>query len=85
MKKPYRKPMLAVEHYSLTQSISSCVGIKINSVNAECVLKDPDSPNDMINWAHRNGFIGNACATDLSGYRNDTMCYHTSINAAFTS
>lgn len=85
MKKPYHKPMLAVEHYSLTQSISSCVGIKINSVNAECVLTDPDSTNEMKNWAHRNGFLSNACGIDMSGYKSDTICYHTSINAAFTS
>ena len=85
MKKPYHKPMLAVEHYSLTQSISSCVGIKINAVNAECVRNDPDSTNMMKNWADRNGFLSDACKIDMSGYQGDTVCYHTSINAAFTS
>jgi hypothetical protein len=87
MKKPYQKPMLAIEYFSLTQSISACVGIKINAVDPACVLNDPDSPNDMKNWARRNGFLSNvdACTIDMSGYRNDTMCYHTSINAAFTS
>ena len=79
--------MLAVEHYSLTQSISSCVGIKINHVDAECVLKDPDSTNKMKNWARRNGFLSNVddCKIDMSGYQEDGICYHTSINAAFTS
>lgn len=85
MKKPYHKPMLAVEHYSLTQSISSCVGIKINYANGDCVLRDPDSTNEMRNWAYRNGFLSYVCQIDMSGYKSDTICYHTSINAAFTS
>ena len=84
MKKQYQKPMVAVEHYLLTQSISSCSGIKINSVNTDCVLGDPDSTNAMINWAHHNGFLG-PCQRDLSGYQFDGVCYHTSVNAAFSS
>lgn len=84
MKKPYQKPRLVVEYYSLTQSISSCASIKINAVDANCVLKDPDSTNEMINWAHRRGFL-DPCVIDMSGYKSDSICYHTSINAAFTS
>ena len=77
--------MLAVEYYSLTQSISSCVGIKINFADAVCVLRDPDSTNEMRNWARRTGFLSTSCTIDMSGYQGDTVCYHTSINAAFTS
>jgi hypothetical protein len=84
MKKPYLKPMLAVEYYSLTQSISSCAGIKISAVDSDCVLRDPDSTNEMKNWAHRYGFL-DPCEIDMSGYKSDSICYHTSINAAFTS
>ena len=82
--------MLAVEHYSLSQSIFSCVGIKINSVDSQCVLDDPDSTNLMRNLAHRGGFLGE-CVTDedggidLSGHRYEGICYHTNVNAAFTS
>ena len=77
--------MLAVEHYSLTQSISSCVGIKINYVDSECVLRDPDSTNKMKNWAKRFGFLSDTCKIDMSGYQEEGFCYHTSINAAFNS
>lgn len=84
MKKPYQKPMLAVEYYSLTQSVSSCSGIKINFVDTTCVLRDPDSTNEMRNWAFHKGFL-NTCAINMTGYETDTMCYHTSINAAFSS
>lgn len=84
MKKPYQKPLLAVEHYSLTQSVSSCTGIKINFVDALCVLRDPHATNTMKNWAQRNGFLS-SCPRDLSGDKYDSICYHTSINAAFSS
>lgn len=85
MKKPYEKPLLAVEQYSLTQSISSCENIKINSVSSGCVIADPDSTLAMRNLAHRNGFLGTACAIDLSGLMYDGVCYHTNVNSAFTS
>lgn len=85
MKKPYEKPMLAVEYYSLTQSVAHCNAIKISAVSSQCVLNDPDSTNEMRNWAYRNGFISGSCNIDMSGYKSDTICYHTSTNAAFTS
>ena len=85
MKKPYLKPLVAVEYYSLTQSISSCTNIKINFLDADCVLKDLDSTNDMRNWAYRRGFIGDECVIDMTGYNSDSVCYHTNINSAFTS
>ena len=84
MKKPYQKPLFLVEHYSLTQTVSSCAGIKINSADTLCVLKDPDSTNGMLNWANRNGFLS-PCIRDLSGDKYDSVCYHTNVNAAFTS
>jgi hypothetical protein len=86
MKKPYQKPTIAIERYCLTQSISSCTSIKINLFSAECVIDDPDSTYEMMNWAMRGGFLGSGeCMIDMSGYRNDSVCYHTSVNAAFTS
>lgn len=85
MKKPYERPLVAVEQYSLTQTVSSCVNIKINSTNAQCVIMDPDSTNMMRNLAHRGGFLGTSCVIDMSGFKYDGVCYHTNINAAFTS
>lgn len=73
-----------MENYYLTQSISSCVGIKINSVDAVCVKSDPQSTNIMLNWAYRGGFL-TGCTMDLTSSGYDNICYHTSINAAFTS
>ena len=84
MKIPYQKPLIAVERYSLTQAISSCTNIKINSVDSKCVLDDPHSTNSMRNLAHRFGFL-EPCTLDLSGHMYDGVCYHTNVNAAFTS
>ena len=85
MKKPYLKPLVAVEYFSLTQSISSCVNIRINFIDSRCVLNDPGATNEMRNWAFRKGFLGDACVIDMSGYQSDSICYHTNINSAFTS
>lgn len=76
--------MFVVEHYSMTQTVSTCTGIKINSVDTMCVLKDPDSTNMMLNWANHNGFLS-TCDRNLSGNGYDSVCYHTNINAAFSS
>lgn len=84
MKKQYQKPMLSVENYALTQSVSACSGIRINSLDTQCVIMDPDSTNAMRNWAERGGFLVD-CIRDLSGDKYDSVCYHTNINAAFSS
>lgn len=76
--------MIAVEYYSLTQAVAACPGMKINFSDSGCVLNDPASTNMMKNWAMRNGFL-NPCDIKLMGFQNDTVCYHTSVNAAFTS
>lgn len=93
MKRQYEKPMLYVEHYSLTQSIASCGGtIKIYSSSAvpgnSDVLNDPDATYYMIDWAKKGGFLsgGDGCAIKLNGYTDrDGVCYHTNSNAAFNS
>ena len=92
MKRQYEKPMLAVEHYSLTQSITACSGIKIYSSAAvpgrDDVKKDPDATNAMLNWVRVNGFLegGANCSITLNGYTDtDGVCYHTNLNAAFNS
>lgn len=91
MKKKYQKPIVCVEHYSLTQSIASCTGIKIraNGIPGRAdVLADPDATNTMKNLARIGGFLegGAGCVNNLSSYVDkDGVCYHTNINAAFNS
>lgn len=86
MKLIYEKPMMAVERYELTQSIATCV-TKIGLLNSECVIKDPDAPGPMKDYAEYYGyFISGAC--DLSGEalgEYNGICYHTTANAAFSS
>lgn len=91
MKKVYEKPELAVEYFSLTQSIAGCRGIKIQGVGSSFdVLADPDSTAAMKNLARAYYFISTGgCrrhADNMSeGTGNDTICYHGPIRAAFVS
>ena len=85
MKKTYTKPLLAVAHYELTQTIASCA-TKIGFLDSECVQKDPDAPDLMKDLAYDNWFNEGYCsisAEGMDGY--DLICYHTSNNAAFNS
>lgn len=91
MKKRYEKPMLAVEHFSLTQAIAGCV-LKIKGTgSSRDVLADPDATNQMKSLASAGGFISaGGCLRPLDGYTEtgkdgDMICYHGPISAAFPS
>lgn len=92
MKRVYEKPMLAVEHFSLTQSIAGCPAIKISGTGtSEDVLNDPSSTPTMKNLARAFYFLSTAgCRrhadnmTEVSS-GNDTICYHGPIRTAFLS
>lgn len=90
MKKKYVTPMIAVEHYELTQTIANC-SVKIGFVDSECVLSDPDAPGRMKNMAKVSFFH-----SSMSGYDGcsmlatgtsfeDGICYHTSTSMTFNS
>ena len=85
MKKKYVTPMIAVEHYELTQTIAAC-SIRIGFAGTECVESDPDSPpalKDVAQWY----FTNSKDCFDVPSNDDmlDGICYHTSANAAFTS
>lgn len=85
MKKPYEKPILAVEYYQLTQAIASCA-TKIGLYSSDCVLKDPDSTSQMKDLAAIGWFNAGSCAgsaSEMDG--SDSICYHTNLNTAFSS
>ena len=85
VKKNYEKPLVAIEHYMLTQSIASC-NINIDFLDSRCVLEDPDSTNQMRNLAMMNYFTSGACSFSVNnGDNGDGICYHTNVNAAFNS
>lgn len=85
MKKPYEKPILAVEYYQLTQAIASCA-TKIGLYDSNCVLKDPDSTSQMKEFAAIGWFNAGYCMESASGMDGfDSICYHTNLNTAFSS
>lgn len=85
MKKPYEKPMFAVEYYQLTQAIAACV-TKIGFQDRGCVLRDDDSTPAMKNLAWEGYFVEAICREAATGMdEHDKICYHTNANAAFSS
>lgn len=92
MKKIYTKPMLAVERYELTQTVATCTGMKIGFFDSQCVKNDPDAPDLMKDLAYSGFFASSTVSAkrgcDMVGTgmeEYDGICYHTSVNAAFTS
>lgn len=86
MKKKYVTPMIAVEHYELTQTIASCA-TKIGFLDSDCVKNDPQATAQMKDLAWSGFFTeqGN-CDVYAVGMDNyDSFCYHTNVNAAFNS
>lgn len=85
MKKKYIAPLIAVEHYELTQAIASCE-TKIGFLDSDCVKKDPDSTNQMKDLAWSGYFVEGSCEDYPYGMDGtDKICYHTNANAAFSS
>lgn len=90
MKKTYTKPLLAVEHYELTQTIASCA-TKIGFLDSQCVKNDIHATNHMKDLAWSGFFAQGSDAhkgCDMFSDGTDPydgICYHTNINAAFNS
>ncbi|MBR3971312.1 MAG: hypothetical protein IKJ83_00275 [Ruminococcus sp.] len=86
MKMKYQKPMAAVEFYKLSQSIASCI-IKINYLSNMCVVMDDDTPELMRSAALvNNHYFSTDCAKVCTNNPEfDGLCYHTQVNACFTS
>lgn len=86
MKAKYEKPKALVEFYKLSQSIASC-DIHIGLLNNDCVIYDKDTPELMRSYALDNEtYFSTGCkiiCTDNPDY--DSLCYHTQVNACFTS
>ena len=78
--------MAAVEFYKLSQSIASCA-IKINSLSNLCVVMDDDSPEEMrsVAFDYPDYFSTECAIVCTNNPEYDGLCYHTQVNASFTS
>ena len=86
MRRKYQKPKIEIEIFVLTQQITSCAFLKIGFSDVSCVLNDSDRTDHMERLANAGVFYGGCSlppefATEIS----DGICYHTSVNMAFTS
>ncbi len=85
MKKAYNKPIVLMESFGVTQMLTNCT-LKIGFADAMCVLNDENSTHNMLNLAVFGTFTANECAEYPQNTDNDEgVCYHTSVNLAFTS
>ena len=88
MQKKSAKPAILVERFELSQSLASCSGIKISSLDADCVVNDPDSwSTPMFDLALSGNFMPNTSCVlpPVDNDADDGICYFTSVNMAFTS
>lgn len=77
--------MLAVEYYQLSQAIAACA-TKIGFQDSACVYNDEDATEQMRNLAGIGYFVQGPCEDYPVGMdKNDSICYHTNVSAAFTS
>lgn len=86
MKRAYQKPHLEIESFVLTQQITSCSFLKIGFSDKACVDNDKDSTEQMRRLA-LIGVFSDGCENPpiFAPEGDDGICYHTSINMAFTS
>lgn len=91
MKKPYIKPVFAVEKFALTQQIAACSALKINMQTSSCVLDNTDMADmaipgyfDMVTLA-ADGYFWECIKKPAQDHDSDLLCYYTSVNMAFVS
>ena len=85
MKKAYKKPILLMESFGVTQMLTNCT-LKIGFNSMECVLNDENSTLSMWELAMAGYFYVGGCEIPPNGVdHDDGVCYHTSVNLAFTS
>lgn len=88
MPKKYEKPAILVERFELTQHLASCSGIKINSLDYNCVQRDSDSWNTpLFDLALSHTFMPNTICEQppIDNDNDDGLCFFTSVSMAFTS
>ena len=87
MKRNYVTPVIAVEHYELTQSIAACVK-RFNLLEAACIVDDEHATEHMKDLAWDGWFISGNCTNNeipINMGAEDGFCYHTNASAAFVS
>lgn len=77
MKKPYNKPMIMVEVFSLSENIASCTPGLMNNLNiTEDILKDMGlfTATQLCEVVVENG--------DKITWDKEQLCYHTSADGS---
>lgn len=82
MKLKYEKPLIAVEHYALSQAIATCT-VKVGLNDDQCLAKDSDVPTELQDLAAEGFFGQDRCSFPSLGDEDDFngVCYHTSAGS----
>ena len=84
MRKPYAKPAIAIENFTLNQFIASCTIKTRNNNNwKEDLLEYSPYFHNLIE-ATKQFAAALDCEVDADEHM-DTLCYHTSTSPLFTS
>lgn len=82
MKRKYKKPVIMVENFILSESIASCGDTFGNNMDVDEFLKDVEGFTGY--FAENN--CRNAAEPDKDyTFEGITLCYHTSSNVVFSS
>ena len=74
-----------MESFGITQLLTNCT-LKIGFDDPTCVLEDENSTDEMKNLALGGLFVALTCSWRPEYMDFDEgVCYHTSVNLAFTS
>lgn len=85
MKKQYKRPVIEIESFQITQQISSCGALKINLTDEACVLASHSATEEMRRLALAGCFL-DGCVVPVAGMDvGDGYCVMTNVNVAFSS
>lgn len=85
MKKQYKRPVIEMENFQITQQISSCSALKINMMDSACVLEAEAATEEMRRLALAGCFL-DGCILPANGMDvGDGYCVMTNVNIAFSS
>ena len=85
MKKQYKRPVIEIESFQVTQQISSCCALKINLTDAACVLTSNSATDEMHRLALAGCFMDGCDFPVKDMDVGDGYCVMTNVNVAFSS
>ncbi len=85
MKKPYQKPVIMIENFTLSDYIAACGSVINLTAGCSNVIKDNGEAEFFMSY----GGFNDSCELKISDYEDEFgICYHTpqdSVSVVFNS